>query len=177
MKDGVQIVNCARGGIIDEDALYDAIVAKKVAGAALDVFEQEPFLDHKLLTLPEVIATPHLGASTIEAQESVAIDVSADVVSFLNGGLVRNPVNLPSVSKEVMLKIEPFFNLAEKLGSFLSSLADGVIEDVSIYYSGELAEFDVRPLTRNTLKGLLKRNLGEHVNDVNAKFLADRNWN
>ena len=174
MKDGVQIVNCARGGIIDEDALYDAIVAKKVAGAALDVFEQEPFLDHKLLTLPEVIATPHLGASTIEAQESVAIDVSADVVSFLNGGLVRNPVNLPSVSKEVMLKIEPFFNLAEKLGSFLSSLADGVIEDVSIYYSGELAEFDVRPLTRNTLKGLLKRNLGEHVNDVNAKFLADR---
>ena len=174
MKDGVQIINCARGGIIDEDALYDAIVAKKVAGAALDVFEEEPFVGHKLLTLPEVIATPHLGASTIEAQESVAVDVSRDVVSFLNGGVVRNPVNLPSVSKEVMLKIEPFFDLSEKLGLFLSSLAEGVIEEVNIYYSGEVAEFDVRPLSRNTIKGLLKRNLGDHVNDVNAKFLADR---
>ncbi|WP_342515026.1 phosphoglycerate dehydrogenase [Sporosarcina sp. FSL K6-1522] len=174
MKDGVQIVNCARGGIIDEDALYDAIVSKKVAGAALDVFETEPFVDHKLLTLPEVIATPHLGASTIEAQESVAIDVSRDVVNFFNVGSVRNPVNLPSVSKEVLAKIEPFFDLAEKLGIFLSRLSNKVIEEVNIYYSGELAESDVRPLTRNTLKGLLTRNLGNHVNDVNAKFLAER---
>ncbi|WP_203247114.1 phosphoglycerate dehydrogenase [Sporosarcina beigongshangi] len=174
MKDGVQIVNCARGGIIDEDALYDAIVAKKVAGAALDVFETEPFVGHKLLTLPEVIATPHLGASTIEAQESVAIDVSRDVVNFFSGGTVRNPVNLPSVSKEVLAKIEPFFDLAEKLGIFLSRLSNKVIEEVNIYYSGDLAESDVRPLTRNTLKGLLTRNLGNHVNDVNAKFLTER---
>lgn len=174
MKEGVQIVNCARGGIIDEDALYDAIVSKKVAGAALDVFEQEPFVGHKLLTLPEVIATPHLGASTIEAQESVAIDVSHDVVTFLNGGAVQNPVNLPSVSKEVLAKIEPFFDLSEKIGIFLSRLSNKVIEEVNIYYAGELAESDVRPLTRNTLKGLLKRNLGEHVNDVNAKYLAER---
>ena len=136
MKDGVQIINCARGGIIDEDALYDAIVSKKVAGAALDVFETEPFVGHKLLTLPEVIATPHLGASTIEAQESVAIDVSRDVVTFLNGGAVQNPVNLPSVSKEALAKIEPFFDLVEKLGVFLSHLAEGVIEEVNIYYSG-----------------------------------------
>ena len=91
MKDGVQIINCARGGIIDEDALYDAIVSKKVAGAALDVFETEPFVGHKLLTLPEVIATPHLGASTIEAQESVAIDVSRDVVSFLKWRCCAKP--------------------------------------------------------------------------------------
>ncbi len=174
MKDSVRIVNCARGGIIDEDALYDAIVAKKVAGAALDVFETEPFVDHKLLTLPEVIATPHLAASTVEAQEIVAVDVSADVVSFLNGGVVQNPVNLPSVSKEVMLKIGPFFELSEKLGSFLSSLVDGVVEEVTIHYSGDLSELDVRPLTRNTLKGLLKKNLGDHVNDVNARFLADQ---
>ncbi|MFJ7934569.1 phosphoglycerate dehydrogenase [Sporosarcina sp. NPDC096371] len=174
MKDGVQIVNCARGGIIDEDALYDAIVSKKVAGAALDVFETEPFVGHKLLTLPEVIATPHLGASTVEAQEIVAIDVSRDVVSFFSGGTVRNPVNLPSVSKEVLAKIEPFFDLAEKLGIFLSRLSNKVIEEVNIYYSGDLAESDVRPLTRNTLKGLLTRNLGNHVNDVNAKFLAER---
>lgn len=174
MKDGVQIVNCARGGIIDEDALYDAIVSGKVAGAALDVFEEEPFVDHKLLTLPQVIATPHLGASTVEAQESVAIDVSIDVVNFFTGGAVRNPVNLPSVSKEVLAKIEPFFDLAENLGIFLSRIHNSVIEEINIHYSGELANYDVRPLTRNTVKGLLKRNLGSHVNDVNAKLLADR---
>lgn len=174
MKDGVQIVNCARGGIIKEDALYDAIVSKKVAGAALDVFEVEPFVDHKLLTLPEVIATPHLAASTFEAQESVAVDVSADVVNFLNGKTVRNPVNLPAVSKEVMEKLGPFFDLAEKLGSFLSGLVEGPIEEVTIQYSGDLSTFDVRPLTRNTMKGMLKKHLGLHVNDVNAKFLADQ---
>ena len=174
MKDGVQIINCARGGIIDEDALYNAIVEGKVAGAALDVFEEEPFLDHKLLTLPQVIATPHLGASTVEAQEIVAVDVSYDVVSFLQGGVVKNPVNLPSVPKDIMAKIEPYFNLVEKLGAFLSDLAEGVAEELNIYYSGELANMTVSPLTRNAVKGLLKSKLGESVNDVNAKFLADR---
>ncbi|WP_313235380.1 phosphoglycerate dehydrogenase [Sporosarcina ureae] len=174
MKDGVQIINCARGGIIDEDALYDAIVAGKVAGAALDVFEEEPFLDHKLLTLPEVIATPHLGASTFEAQESVAVDVSRDVVNFLTIGSVRNPVNLPSVSRDVLAIIEPFFDLTEKLGMFLSQIQNSVIHEINIQYAGELANYDVRALTRNTVKGLLKRNLGETVNDVNAKLLADR---
>ncbi|WP_226038282.1 phosphoglycerate dehydrogenase [Aquibacillus saliphilus] len=174
MKDGVQIVNCARGGIIDEDALYEAILNKKVAGAALDVFEEEPAVHHKLLELPEVIATPHLGASTVEAQENVAIDVSDDVVHFLTGGLARNPVNLPSVPKEIMKKIEPYFYLSEKLGAFLTRLTQDVIEEVNIYYSGELAEVEVAPLTRNTLKGLLKRHLGEHINDVNASFIADK---
>jgi len=174
MKDGVQIINCARGGIIDEDALYDAIMSGKVAGAALDVFEEEPFVEHKLLTLPQVIATPHLGASTVEAQEIVAIDVSYDVVSFLQNGTVKNPVNLSSVPKDVLAKIEPFFDLGEQLGSFLSDLADGVPEEVNITYSGELANLDTRPLSRNAIKGLLKSKLGESVNDVNAKFLADR---
>lgn len=174
MKDGVQIVNCARGGIIDEDALYDAIVAGKVAGAALDVFEEEPFVGHKLLTLPQVIATPHLGASTVEAQESVAIDVSHDVVNYFTTGAVRNPVNLPSVSKDALAKIAPFFDLAENLGVFLSRIQNSVIEEINIKYAGELANFDVRPLTRNTVKGLLKRRLGTNVNDVNAKLLAER---
>ncbi|HZW67175.1 MAG TPA: phosphoglycerate dehydrogenase, partial [Pseudogracilibacillus sp.] len=109
MKDDVRIVNCARGGIIDEDALYDALISGKVAGAALDVFEQEPALEHKVLTLPNVIATPHLGASTKEAQESVAIDVSHDAVRILSGGLARNPVNIPSVPRDVLRKIEPYF--------------------------------------------------------------------
>ncbi|MCG7344587.1 phosphoglycerate dehydrogenase [Sporosarcina sp. ACRSL] len=174
MKDGVQIINCARGGIIDEYALYEAILSGKVAGAALDVFETEPFVDHPLLTLPQVIATPHLGASTVEAQESVAVDVSMDVVNFFKGEAVRNPVNLPSVSKEVLAKIAPFFDLAEKLGVFLSRMTDEAIEEVNVKYAGELANYDVRPLTRNTVKGILKRNLGTHVNDVNAIYLAER---
>ncbi|WP_186576879.1 phosphoglycerate dehydrogenase [Aquibacillus kalidii] len=174
MKDGVQIVNCARGGIIDEEALYEAIINKKVAGAGLDVFEEEPAVNHKLLELPEVIATPHLGASTIEAQENVAIDVSEDVVGFLTGGLARNPVNLPSVAKDVMKRIEPYFNLSEKLGTFLTHLTKDVIEEINIVYSGELTELEVAPLTRNTIKGILKRHLGSHVNDVNASFLAEK---
>ncbi|MGI2327940.1 phosphoglycerate dehydrogenase [Planococcus sp. YIM B11945] len=174
MKDGVQIVNCARGGIIDEAALYDAIRSKKVAGAALDVFEQEPMVDFRLLDLPEVVATPHLGASTIEAQESVAVDVSADVVSFLTAGTVRNSVNLPSVPKELMAKIEPFFDLAERLGIFLTDLAEGAAQEVTVVYSGELAGMEVGPLTRNTLKGLLKRHLGERVNVVNALYWANQ---
>ncbi|MCJ1907953.1 phosphoglycerate dehydrogenase [Planococcus ruber] len=174
MKDGVQIVNCARGGIIDENALYNAIKSKKVAGAALDVFEQEPMVDFRLLDLPEVVATPHLGASTIEAQESVAVDVSKDVISFLTSGTVRNSVNLPSVPKEIMAKIEPYFELSERLGIFLTDLADGTAEEVNLQYSGELANMEVGPLTRNTLKGLLKRHLGTHVNDVNAMYLANQ---
>ncbi|MEN1968435.1 phosphoglycerate dehydrogenase [Lentibacillus sp. N15] len=174
MKDGVQIVNCARGGIIDEDALYDAIVEKKVAGAGLDVFEEEPIDHHKLLELPEVIATPHLGASTIEAQKNVAIDVSHDVVTILRGGQAQNPVNMPSVPQEVMKKIEPYFYLSEKLGAFLAHLEEAVVEEVHIYYAGELADMEVAPLTRNTVKGLLKRHLGDHVNNVNAAYLAEK---
>lgn len=174
MKDGVRIINCARGGIIDEDALYDAIVNGKVAGAALDVFEQEPALDHKVLDLNEVIATPHLGASTVEAQENVAIDVSRDVVSVLSGGLARNPVNIPSVPKEVMRKIEPYFYLSEKLGLFLAHLEDDVVEEINIYYAGDLKDMEIAPLTQNTVKGLLTRHLGDHVNNVNAAYLAER---
>ncbi|MDX8045427.1 phosphoglycerate dehydrogenase [Gracilibacillus sp. S3-1-1] len=174
MKDGVRIINCARGGIIDEDALYDAIKSGKVAGAALDVFEEEPATDHRLLELPEVIATPHLGASTVEAQENVAVDVSHDVVRYLTEDVAKNPVNLPSVPKELLNKIEPYFHLSEKLGTFLTYLTPGVIEEINISYSGELTELDVTPLTRNTIKGLLKRHLGDHVNDVNASYLAEK---
>lgn len=172
MKPGVQIINCARGGIIDENALYDSIKAGKVAGAALDVFEQEPVVDFRLLDLPEVVATPHLGASTFEAQENVAIDVSRDVVSYFSTGTVRNSVNLPSVPKEIMRKIEPYFDLSERLGTFLTQLSDTAATVVNISYSGELADSEVGPLTRNILKGLLKRHLGNRVNDVNAMFLA-----
>jgi len=174
MKDGVRIVNCARGGIINEDDLYDAIVSGKVAGAALDVFEEEPAVDHKVLELKEVIATPHLGASTVEAQENVAIDVSHDVVRILSGGLARNPVNIPSVPREVMRKIEPYFDLSEKIGLFLAHLAEEPIEEITIHYAGDLTALEIAPLTQNTLKGLLSRYLGIHVNNVNASYLAER---
>ena len=174
MKDGVRIINCARGGIINEDDLYDAIVAGKVAGAALDVFEEEPAVDHKVLTLKEVIATPHLGASTVEAQENVAIDVSHDVVRILDGGLARNPVNIPSVPREIMRKIEPYFYLSEKLGQFLAQLETGGIEQININYAGDLTALEIAPLTQNTLKGLLSHYLGTRVNNVNASYLAER---
>lgn len=172
MKDDVQIINCARGGIIDEEALYHAIKNKQVAGAAIDVFEEEPVTNNKLLELEEVIATPHLGASTIEAQENVAIDVSHDVVTILLGGLAQNPVNIPSVSVEVMRKIEPYFHLAEKLGTFLSRIQNEVVEELNVYYAGDLTELNIAPITRNAVKGFLKHHLGKRVNEVNAAYLA-----
>ncbi|MER1998717.1 MAG: phosphoglycerate dehydrogenase [Lysinibacillus sp.] len=175
MKDGVRIINCARGGIINEDDLYDAIVAGKVAGAALDVFVEEPATDHKLLTLPQVIATPHLGASTIEAQESVAVDVSNDIVKFFNTGTVTNPVNMPSIPKEKLAQVEPFFALTAQLGKFLIQVCkENTIKELNISYAGDVANYDVRPLTANAIKGLLSTNHGTHVNDVNARYLAEQ---
>lgn len=174
MKSGVRIINCARGGIINEDDLYDAIVEGKVAGAALDVFVEEPATDHKLLTLPQVIATPHLGASTVEAQESVAVDVSNDIIKYFKTGTVTNPVNMPSIPKELLAEVEPFFELAEKLGSFLSQITTEPIKEINLSYAGEIANYDVRPPTSNALKGYLKKTHGENANDVNARYLTER---
>lgn len=174
MKPDVRIINCARGGIINEDDLYDAIVEGKVAGAALDVFVKEPATNHKLLTLPQVIATPHLGASTVEAQESVAVDVSNDIIKFFKTGTVTNPVNMPSIPKELLAEVEPFFELAEKLGLFLTQITSQPINEINLSYAGEIANFDVRPLTSNALKGYLKKTHGENVNDVNARYLTER---
>ncbi|SFF65325.1 D-3-phosphoglycerate dehydrogenase [Halobacillus alkaliphilus] len=175
MKPGARILNCARGGIVDEDALYQALQSGKIAGAALDVFEEEPATEHPLLSLTEVIATPHLGASTIEAQENVATDVSYDVLEHLRGGTVRNPVNMPSVSSEMMEQLSPYFKLSERLGAFLSRVVEGTLERVSVYYSGELTDVDTTPLTRIAVKGILRRHIGQRVNDVNAfKTASDK---
>ncbi|WP_226582264.1 phosphoglycerate dehydrogenase [Halobacillus litoralis] len=175
MKTGARILNCARGGIVEENALYEAIQSGKIAGAALDVFEEEPATEHPLLSLSEVIATPHLGASTIEAQENVATDVSFDVLEMLRGGTVKNPVNLPSVSSEMMEKLSPYFKLSERLGTFLSRITEGTLERVNVYYSGELLDVDTMPLTRISVKGILSRHLGSRVNDVNAfKTASDK---
>ena len=175
MKPGARILNCARGGIIEEDALFEAVQSGRIAGAALDVFEEEPATDHPLLDLPEVIATPHLGASTIEAQENVATDVSFDIIELLRGGTVKNPVNLPSVSSEMMEKLSPYFQLSERLGGFLSKVVEGTLERINVYYSGELLDVDTMPLTRIAVKGILKRHIGSRVNDVNAfKTASDK---
>jgi D-3-phosphoglycerate dehydrogenase / 2-oxoglutarate reductase len=171
MKDGVRILNCARGGIIDEAALYDAIVSGKVAGAALDVFEVEPPGNHPLFTLPQVICTPHLGASTIEAQENVAVDVSEEVLHILRGEPFKNAVNLPSIPAELQQKLAPYHELVEKLGHFVGQMATEAIKEITITYAGELAEGDVAPLTRMMLKAVLSHHLAD-INFVNAPHLA-----
>lgn len=172
MKDGVRIINCARGGIIDEKALYEAILTGKVAGAALDVFEVEPPVDNPLIGLPQVVVTPHLGASTVEAQENVAVDVSGEILKVLRGEPFKNAVNLPSIPAHVMERLQPYFTLGEKLGHFLAQVTVGSIQEIAIAYSGELTDVDTEPLTRTVLKGVLSFRLGEEVNYVNAPLLA-----
>ncbi|WP_027417284.1 phosphoglycerate dehydrogenase [Aneurinibacillus terranovensis] len=172
MKTGVRIINCARGGIINEKALLEAIQSGKVAGAALDVFEQEPPVENPLVGLPQVVVTPHLGASTVEAQENVAVDVSEEIIHILRNEPFKNAVNLPSVPAHVLEKVEPYFKLNEKLGEFIAQTAVGALKEVVVTYSGELTDIDTAPLTRTTLKGILSYHLGEGVNYVNAPALA-----
>lgn len=172
MKDGVRVINCARGGIIDEKALYEAILTGKVAGAALDVFEEEPPVNNPLIGLPQVVVTPHLGASTVEAQENVAVDVSEEILKVLRGEPFKNAVNLPSVPAHVMERIKPYYSLGERLGNFLAQVSVGSVQEITITYSGELTDVDTASLTRTILKGVLSYRLGEGVNYVNAPLLA-----
>lgn len=172
MKDGVRIINCARGGIIDETALYNAVKSGKVAGAALDVFESEPPQQSPLLTLDSVIVTPHLGASTEEAQKRVAVDVVKQVTDFLKKGVIRNAVNVASIDPELLKQIEPYLNLAEKLGSFQGQLASGPINSIRILYSGEVANYNLNPLTLSIMKSILESMLGNTLNFVNVMTIA-----
>ncbi len=172
MKDGVRIINCARGGVIDEQALYEAIKSGKVAGAALDVFEKEPPTDSPLFELNNFIATPHLGASTQEAQLCVACDVAQEIVSALKGELVRNAVNIPSLSPKTLSEIRPYLLLAEKMGKFVAQLVSGRISALEITFSGNLASQEVAPITTAVLKGFLDTMLQNMVNFVNAPVLA-----
>ncbi|WP_159882944.1 phosphoglycerate dehydrogenase [Paenibacillus puerhi] len=172
MKKGARIVNCARGGIIDEMALVEAIDAGIVAGAAFDVFESEPpAADHPFLNHPRIIVTPHLGASTVEAQENVAIDVSEEVLHILRDEPFKNAVNMPPVPANVLHALQPYFNLGEKLGNLLGQTIDSAVSEIVINYSGDLTEVDTSPLTRYIVKGVLQHQL-EGVNVVNAMHLA-----
>jgi D-3-phosphoglycerate dehydrogenase len=173
MKDGVRVINCARGGLVDEQALHDAIKSGKVAGAALDVFEQEPVpADNPLLTLDEVVVTPHLGASTHEAQESVAVTISETVANFLLTGAITGAVNVPAVSAEALVTMQPYLTLGEKLGAFQAQFFNQPVSEVQINYSGEVADLDVRPITQAVLTGLLKQ-VSARVNPVNASVIAE----
>lgn len=173
MKKGMRIVNCARGGIIDEMALVEAIDQGIVAGAAFDVFEKEPpEADHPFLNNPKIIVTPHLGASTVEAQENVAIDVSEQVLHILRNEPFKNAVNMPPVAASVMNKLQPYFGLGEKIGIFLSQLNNQAVKEIHVDYAGDLAEVDTQPLTRYIIKGVLSRHFAGDVNIVNSMHLA-----
>ena len=173
MKTGVMIVNCARGGIVNEADLYEALKSKKVAAAAFDVFEEEPPKpDHPLLTLDNFICTPHIGASTTEAQENVAIGIAEQIVDYFTKGIARGAVNVPSVPPELLPRLQPYLTLAEKLGLFLAQLIEGGIERVTVEYSGEVAGLTVAPLTIAVLKGVMTPVLENMVNYVNAPIVA-----
>jgi D-3-phosphoglycerate dehydrogenase len=172
MRSGVILVNCARGGIVNEKDLYEAIKEGKVAGAALDVFEKEPAIGNPLLELEEVICTPHLGASTGEAQENVSIAIAQQIVDYFILGEARNAVNMPAVSPDILPFLRPYLRLGEKLGSFLAQICNYAIEEVLIEYHGEVVEFGTKPITISVMKGLLTPFLGETVNFVNAQVMA-----
>jgi D-3-phosphoglycerate dehydrogenase len=170
-RKGVRIVNCARGGLVDEAALKAAIESGHVAGAALDVFLSEPAKDNPLFALDQVICTPHLGAATSEAQENVAVQVAEQMSDFLTTGAVANALNMPSVTAEEMPRLKPYMKLAEQLGSFAGQLTETGLKAVTIEYEGDVAGVNTRPLTAVALQGLLKP-LMSSVNMVNAPVIA-----
>lgn len=174
MKDGVRIVNCARGGLINEDALINAIKSGKVAGAALDVFETEPLPpDSPLLNNPKIVTTPHLGASTKEAQEGVASIVAEQIRDFLLTGELRNAVNAPSMAAADLEVLSPYIELAESLGRFHEQILGGSsIKEVKFEYSGQLSDADCGPITRAFLSGLLNK-VSARINVVNAMHIAE----
>ncbi len=171
-KPGLLVINAARGGIVDEEALLRALEDGRVAAAALDVFvEEPPAADHPLVVHPNVICTPHLGASTAQAQLNVSVAVAEQVRDFLVDGTVRNAVNVPSISPELLEQVRPYLQLGEKLGRFQGQLCPGAIEEIEIEYAGEVAELRVAPITIAVLKGLLE-SVSDRVNMVNAPVVA-----
>jgi D-3-phosphoglycerate dehydrogenase len=171
MKKGVRIINCARGGLVVESDLKAALESGQVAGAALDVFEEEPAKENPLFGMENVICTPHLGASTSEAQENVAIQVAEQMADYLNNGTVTNAINMPSVSAEDAARLKPYFTLAEQLGSFAGQLTESGLKSITIEYEGSIAEANTKPLTSVALRAILAPQV-ETVNMVNAGVIA-----
>lgn len=172
MKRGARLINCARGGLVDEGALVDALKSGHIAGAALDVYETEPPQDSPLLSLDNVVLTPHLGASTEEAQQAVSLRIAQDLIKFLATGAAETAVNLPRVTSEQLGRTIPYQQLACALGRLLGSLCEGPISELAVRLFGRVAELDSRPITAEALVGLLSRRLTGRVNRVNAGHLA-----
>jgi D-3-phosphoglycerate dehydrogenase len=171
MKDGVRIINCARGGLVVEEDLAAAIKSGKVAGAGVDVFVEEPAEKSVLFGLPNVVCTPHLGAATTEAQENVALQVAEQMSDYLISGAVSNALNMPSITAEEAVRLTPFIKLAENLGSFAGQLTETTIKAITIEYAGDVADMNTRALTAALTAGLLRPILSE-VNMVNAPIVA-----
>ena len=172
MRDGVRLINCARGGIINEKDLHDAIKSGKVAGAAIDVYEQEPPKDSPLLGVDAVVMTPHLGASTQEAQESVGVEVAEQIADVLAGGTIRNAVNMPTIDAKVLAVLQPYLTFGEKMGRLLAQIAPQRIERLVIEFCGKAGELESGPISRAVLKGFLESAQGGDVNYVNAPVIA-----
>lgn len=174
MKDTAFITNCARGGIIDEEALYDALSNNKIGGAALDVYEEEPpAQDSKLFELDNIVLTPHIAASTKEAQRDAAIIVADEIIELAKGGTPQNVLNMPRIDNHTYKKLVPYMELGDKLGSFISQAVHGKIKEIEIIYSGDIAEIDnVELLTRSILQGIINPFLSSPVNAVNAPLVA-----
>ncbi len=173
-KEGVRLINCARGGLIDEKDLAEALKSGKVAGAALDVYEEEPPPeDFPLRDCENILLTPHLGASTREAQISVGIEVAESVRDFLIDGTVRNAVNVPNVDAKTLEAIRPYVSLGEKLGLILAQLSPTRCEELTVNYTGKIKDHDTTPITRSVLKGFLRHAIGPDVNEINVIHYAE----
>jgi D-3-phosphoglycerate dehydrogenase len=172
MKKGIRIVNCARGELIDEAALAQALKQGHVGGAALDVFQEEPLKNSPLTAMENVILTPHIGGSTFEAQEAVGYQIALQVKEYLKSGVIQNAVNVPSVSHEEYAEMQPYVVLAERLGSFLAQVSDGALEEISLRYSGHIAEWKTELIRNAAIKGVVNQMLDEKANLVNAASIA-----
>lgn len=175
MKDGIIVINCARGGIIDEQAMLQALESGKAVGAAFDVWSAEPPASETLLKLiahPKMVVTPHLGANTFEAQKNVAVDVSREIINYIDGKPLENALNIPKFDPDLMEHMRPFVDLVGKLGEFISQLAPANPDKITFAYNGKLARFDCAPLTVSGLTALLNRQTDTEVNMVNARLTA-----
>ena len=173
MKKGVRLVNCARGELVNEVDLAQALKQGQVAAAAIDVFAEEPPQNSPLLALENVVLTPHVGGSTREAQEAVGVQIAQQVKEYLKHGVIQNAVNVPSVSAEEYAAMQPYIVLAERMGAFLAQVSEGTIEEISIRYSGRIAEWKTELIRNGAIKGILNQALEEKANLVNAAAIAD----
>lgn len=174
MKADARLINCARGGLVDEAALAEAVAAGRLGGAALDVFENEPPVDSPLFAVPNIFFTPHLGASTHEAQTAVGVQIAHQIAAYLIRGEVTNAINIPSIAPEKLVQLEPYLQLARKLGKLLCLMCDGALSELSIGLYGRASELDAHPIANEVLVGLLQDHLSVPINQVNAGHLARR---